>query len=375
MKILFLASFIFFGSTLQILADSPLGSTPFYEAYNEIPIIYRTALGNGIINKEIADYLSNKSISVDKKAALINALSQGDNANGAYYTNYLLDKYSLKGKKVEIDVFLKEIISPDELFCFGYLGMFDSLTPKIVALKTLVSAINRNEKSYTVNMVWALCYSETIVNYQFDNKANNEFKAFPDQPWWSNIYLVCAKTEANKEFEQDLRIQAKKIIFYYINGYKKFVVGDQFSYLTDNNTINELASDKIHLQEFGGVYKIPVRINESFVFDFIFDSGASDVVLSEEVADKCFQLGILSKDDIVGESSYRIADGSVIQCKNILIKRLDIGFTVINNIKASIGGPGAPLLLGQSLLKKFDEFSINNRTGVLTLMPKLAQTK
>jgi hypothetical protein len=55
-------------------ADSPITSTPFSEAYQDYEIVQK-AQKAGILDLEMAQYLSSRSAPIDVKAAVINALS------------------------------------------------------------------------------------------------------------------------------------------------------------------------------------------------------------------------------------------------------------------------------------------------------------
>ena len=69
------------------MADSPITSTSFYTAYNEIPQIY-SAEKEGTLNYEFATFLSSPLVTVDKKMALINAL--GWSVDGKKICNFIL---------------------------------------------------------------------------------------------------------------------------------------------------------------------------------------------------------------------------------------------------------------------------------------------
>ena len=89
-KFIFTLSFI-----LNILiADSPITSTDFYKAYLSVPEV-ESARASGIINKQIANFLLNPEHTIDKKAAIINALSWDLNGkvNAILFNKYLYKKW------------------------------------------------------------------------------------------------------------------------------------------------------------------------------------------------------------------------------------------------------------------------------------------
>jgi hypothetical protein len=64
---------------------------------------------------------------------------------------------------------------------------------------------------------------------------------------------------------------------------------------------------------------------------------------------------------------YRLADGREVRNRRFLIPSLRIGDREFRQVVASIGGPDAPLLLGQNVLGRLGVWSIDNRRGVLML--------
>lgn len=355
-----------FSSLLVIsaFADSPLTSTPFYQAYNEIPIIFK-ASQKGVLTNEFAQYLSSPAVSIDKKAALINALGwdvDGKNNNFLYYT-YLKNKY----KK---DSLLLTDITADEHFCVVYLGVMDDYLHPENWIDHMLSAWEKNNKSYTINIIAALVSSQICLDLQWLSKEEKEKRKLDTKKnYWGELYKICAMVEASKDLKQDFRTEAKRIIFSYINLYEQYCPQEDLVLIPSTDYLSELTSNEVKLVSEDGIYKVPLKINDSFVLNFIFDSGASDVVISEDVATVLIKMGQLTKEDFTGVASYRIADGSTVQSPTIIIRKLQIGNIVVNNVKASIGGKNAPLLLGQTFQRKFEKFTINNSTHTISLVP------
>lgn len=125
------------------------------------------------------------------------------------------------------------------------------------------------------------------------------------------------------------------------------------------------AQTVITLEKTGGVYKIPCVVN-GLKLKMIFDTGASNVCISESLASMMLENGYLSENDINGTSQLQVADGRVVNNTNVNIKRLEIGDKVLNNVDAVvIEGQSAPLLLGQSAIKRLGEFSISDDKLIL----------
>jgi aspartyl protease family protein len=123
----------------------------------------------------------------------------------------------------------------------------------------------------------------------------------------------------------------------------------------------------IKMKKSGGVYLIPTIVNGSNM-DFIFDTGASDITISEVEALFLYRQGTLTENDFIGVQQYQIADGSISEGSIINLKTVQIGNKVLYNVKASIiHNTSAPLLLGQSALNQFGQITIDYNNGQITL--------
>lgn len=136
--------------------------------------------------------------------------------------------------------------------------------------------------------------------------------------------------------------------------------GDQTSSSTrDSKTM-------VLMSEDNGVYKIPVFINETKM-NFIFDTGASDITISDVEAMFLYRQGKLLKEDILGSQQYQIADGSIAEGTIINLRTVKLGNRTLKNVKASIvHNNEAPLLLGQSALAQFGKVSIDYKKNEIT---------
>lgn len=129
---------------------------------------------------------------------------------------------------------------------------------------------------------------------------------------------------------------------------------------------NRSGNTLVKMSEENGIYKIPVEINGSNM-NFIFDTGASDITISDVEAMFLYKQGKLLKEDILGSQQYQIADGSIAEGTIINLRTVKLGNRTLKNIKASIvHNVDAPLLLGQSALAQFGKVSINYEKNEIT---------
>lgn len=144
----------------------------------------------------------------------------------------------------------------------------------------------------------------------------------------------------------------------------KVVIGEQpsagFENITSTNTIN--------VKRTGGVYSVPVELNGVLKIDFIFDSGASDVSISPDVALILLKTGTIKNEDWLPGAYYSFADGSTAKSARFKLKSVKIGNKTITNVVCSISNSiHAPMLLGQSVLGKFGKYTFDNNKLTLTL--------
>ena len=124
---------------------------------------------------------------------------------------------------------------------------------------------------------------------------------------------------------------------------------------------------RIPLVRMSGGLIAPVVINKALKLNFIVDSGASDVSIPAEVFASLVSANTVTQADITGVRNYKNADGEVSQSKTFIIRSLKIGNIEAPNVQAKVSPSNAPPLLGQSFLKRFKSWSIDNSTQELIL--------
>jgi clan AA aspartic protease (TIGR02281 family) len=126
-------------------------------------------------------------------------------------------------------------------------------------------------------------------------------------------------------------------------------------------------SHVVNMKSAGGTYVVPVTINEAITLGFVVDSGASDVSVPADVVLTLIRAGTITNSEFLGNKTYELADGSSLPSPTFLIKSLKLGDAVVPNVTASVAPVRGTLLLGQSFLRRFTSWSINNEKHVLLL--------
>ena len=182
-----------------ILADSPVTSTNFHTAYQDIPMVVYAG-EKGIIDQEIADFLMNPEHEIDLKAAVINALSWDFNgkSNALRYRDFLKEKHNKR--------YLKKIhkMEAHDLFCLGYLTAMDDYFNCYPALEFLEEAVKKQPGSFTMQIILA------IVKAQIAFDVN-----------WCEVWKLTDEVLKKDDLERDMRENAIEIIVNYMILYKE----------------------------------------------------------------------------------------------------------------------------------------------------------
>jgi len=137
--------------------------------------------------------------------------------------------------------------------------------------------------------------------------------------------------------------------------------------LTEGTNGTKPLETRIPLVRMSGGLIAPVVINNALKLNFIVDSGASDVSIPADVFSSLVRANTVAQADITGVRNYKNADGEVFQSKTFVIRSLKIGNIEAPRVQAKVSPSNAPPLLGQSFLKRFKSWSIDNSTQELIL--------
>jgi gag-polyprotein putative aspartyl protease len=123
----------------------------------------------------------------------------------------------------------------------------------------------------------------------------------------------------------------------------------------------------VPLKREGNTLLVPVIINGAITLDFVVDSGAADVSITEDVFWTLTRTHTIQKSDLTGTKDYRLADGSTVSLPTFQIRSLTLAGTAIENVNGSVAPAKGDLLLGQSFLTRFKSWSIDNAKQTLVL--------
>ncbi len=128
---------------------------------------------------------------------------------------------------------------------------------------------------------------------------------------------------------------------------------------------NVVGATEIPFTRQGGVCQVKCAVN-GLPFYFVFDTGAADVTLSCVEADYMLKNGYLTDADFMGKQNYVTADGNIHEGTIVNLREVRVGDIVLHNIKASVvRNQNAPLLLGQSVFRRFGTVQLDNSRSVI----------
>jgi clan AA aspartic protease (TIGR02281 family) len=111
-------------------------------------------------------------------------------------------------------------------------------------------------------------------------------------------------------------------------------------------------TEDVTLRKEGGVFWIDATFNGKVTKPMVFDTGASSVVLPAEIAE---EIGLKPGPDAETVKA-RVADGSEVEAKRMMIPSLRVGKFTVKNVECMImpaGKANVPPLLGQTFHRHF----------------------
>jgi clan AA aspartic protease (TIGR02281 family) len=116
-----------------------------------------------------------------------------------------------------------------------------------------------------------------------------------------------------------------------------------------------------------GTYEVQSKIN-GLPLSMLFDTGASDISISQTEVDFMIKNGFLSEQDYIGTARYTLANGEKEVSRTIMLKQVEIGGLVLKNVRASVSkNRTAGMLFGQSAMGRYGKITIDNLKKLIIL--------
>ncbi len=126
-------------------------------------------------------------------------------------------------------------------------------------------------------------------------------------------------------------------------------------------------AENIPLTTYGSTMMAPVHINGVITLNFVLDTGASTVILTEDVIGTLLRAGSLQKSDFIASQTYTLANGTQHTGAQVVLRTLKLGTRVFTNVVAGVVPAGGNLLLGQNILGNLGVWSIDNHRQILII--------
>jgi hypothetical protein len=175
-------------------ADSPLTSTNLSLGYESSKWVTQAKTNTGPITGDLVKFLAGKG-DLGEKLAVICTLGWGDNAatNAFEFSSYLAKNKPAKKR------------TADDYCCLAYLQALGNYFEVKEAGYTAELAVEKNPNSFCCQIIWALIKAQQYLH-------NNT---------WCEVFKVCEEVRINTTFKQDMKPEAVKGIFDYINIYQE----------------------------------------------------------------------------------------------------------------------------------------------------------
>jgi hypothetical protein len=209
---------LFFVFPLALLpADSPLTSTPFAEAYSDVPIVSHALGQDGTIDITVIEYLSDLNEPLDVKVAAINALgwNYDGQENSLHFFGYIFDQHigstdSAVRKMNDGELFDYSMnfianMNGEHLLCFAYLMAMDDYFDVSVARMFASLGADLIDRSYTAEIIRALIHAQHAMSGD-----------------WCTVFRIVDDVNRNNRLKKDMRPEAVEIIMSYIDRYSSY---------------------------------------------------------------------------------------------------------------------------------------------------------
>ena len=132
-------------------------------------------------------------------------------------------------------------------------------------------------------------------------------------------------------------------------------------------------SESIKLKQSGGVYMLPVRINDTVTVPFVLDSGAAEVSIPNDVFSVLRRSDTINQSDFIGTGTYTLADGTTVSSDRYILHKMSVGDHIITDVVANVVSIKGDPLLGQSFLQKLPAWTLDNAQHALVLQDNIGK--
>jgi clan AA aspartic protease (TIGR02281 family) len=137
------------------------------------------------------------------------------------------------------------------------------------------------------------------------------------------------------------------------------------SYVAEDIIGRSYSSQVPLIDYLGKGFKLKISINGITKY-FLFDTGASDLVIDTETERELLLNGTLKRENYIGKMQYELANKDIVTGHLVLLNNVSIGDYKVNNVVAAIIEKGS-LLCGKSFFDKFRKWEVDFKNKTVTL--------
>ncbi|HBK63653.1 MAG TPA: hypothetical protein DD000_09065 [Cyanobacteria bacterium UBA11166] len=197
------------------LADSPLTSTPFASAYQDVRVV-RYAGNNGL-DRKIFEALSDPDVPNDVRAAIVNQIgwSNEPQQNAKLYLDYIA-----RSRKTDPSRLKLSTLTAEESMALGYLlamdNRFSPMSPiggrgqvqQANAISLMNDAVRKAPDDFSVALIRGLIQANIDLTENSDN--------------WCLVYQDVNQVVEDFPGDYNMRTEAIDIIMEYMNSYQSY---------------------------------------------------------------------------------------------------------------------------------------------------------
>ena len=183
--------------------------------------------------------------------------------------------------------------------------------------------------------------------------------------------LNLVKTKKITDTEMEAISDPNSLLFFEI----MYKCGDPFLEKTDidinwsqqsADNITGPASDTINILNIRGMTYLKIKTG-SLVQVWLFDTGASDLLITKDMETQLKKENIISEQNYLGTGEYEMANGMIDTCRKYKMNNIQLGKFVIDNVVVAVSDKARRIIVGKGLLNKFSNWSLNNSDNKLIL--------
>lgn len=263
--------------------------------------------------------------------------------------SYLLSGDTVKAKK-DFERLIRDAEGEiEQLFAYVHLGMHQEA--RTLADSILLADSIYHSERYNIACCYALLGETELAFSTLEDELKDGWNHF------NHIRNDVDFRSIRGQRLDSLLAKYEAIVQQRIQAYNK----EQTAVLSEQRIV------EIPFTKANGVTKVDCTIN-NLPLNFVFDTGASDVTISQVEANFMFKNGYLSSKDIVGKQHYQTADGNISVGTTIILKEIQFAGLLLTDVRASVvKSQNAPLLLGQTVLQRLGKIEIDNTRRVLKI--------